>query len=41
MRAVQAAIHRGEDELLAPLTATERSELDRVAARVSALMRDR
>ena len=41
MRTVQADIHRGEDELLAPLTATERDELDRVAARVSALMRDR
>lgn len=41
MRAVQADIHHGEDELLAPLTRAERAELDRVAARVSALMRDR
>lgn len=41
MSTVRAEIHRGEDDLLASLSATEREELDRVSGRVSRLMRER
>lgn len=41
MRAVKADIHRGEDELLAGLTASERADLDRVLMRVSTLVSER
>ncbi|WP_161958419.1 MarR family winged helix-turn-helix transcriptional regulator [Ornithinimicrobium cavernae] len=41
MRQVRAGIHRGEDALLATLSAEERADLDRVAGRVARLMRER
>jgi DNA-binding MarR family transcriptional regulator len=41
MRRIRADIHRGEDDLLADLTAAERRDLDRVALRVATLMRER
>ncbi|WP_256839764.1 MarR family winged helix-turn-helix transcriptional regulator [Ornithinimicrobium faecis] len=41
MRTIRADIHRGEDEILAGLTQTERDELDRLAGRISTLMTER
>ncbi len=41
MRAVRTEIHRGEDELLADFSTSQRAELDRVAGRISRLMRQR
>lgn len=41
MRTIKADIHRGEDGLLAGLTQTEREEFDRLAGRISVLMRER
>lgn len=38
MRAIKADIHRGEDEILADLTRTEREEFDRAVGRVAALL---
>ena len=41
MRAIKTDIQRGEDELLAGLTAAERNELDRSVGRVALLMHER